>query len=275
MCGEHQIPRDGLLHERHGIKCRDLFFESKGVQESSSACDTIQLAAFQTGCCNQQYVPETSCSVCPDGSAFHTSISIPGGVSRRALTCADISSEASFLDFFNAPGDCDDTFLRRSAAWCQCPGKEVECHLCPRGAAPINLEKTENVLYGGWSCETFQYILALLSHGECSVAPQVLAFDAAAFCCEGVEPPNVCDFCPSGQQVLDPEKIIESPYGAVRCGDVHETLQMVPTEESCDLLLRSFSAELCCGRPGESAATQGSSMFPYYFGIILYGYFWM
>jgi hypothetical protein len=257
LCGEYPLPNDGLLHEGHGIKCRDLFDQTTAIEDGSAQCSLIQLTAFQIGCCHEQYVPENVCSVCPDGSPFQTSISIPGATGRSELTCADIAAEGSFLDFFTTPGDCSDTFLQRSAAWCRCPGHDVQCHLCPNGASPMDLHKTEKVFYG-WSCENFRYITALMSHGECVVAEQVLEFDAQAFCCEGVELPNACDFCPEGQQVLYPDNTITSPYGVHKCSDIEESLQMLPTQAGCDLVKQSLSTAACCGIPGESSALSTS-----------------
>lgn len=258
LCGEYPIPDEGLLQEKNGIRCRDLYSVTTKVEEGTAECNNTQLAAFQTGCCSDEFIPKNVCTVCPDGSPYRTSMEIPGAANRRELTCADIGSEPSFLDFFTTPGSCNDTFLQRSAAWCQCPGQQVECHLCPNGAPPSDLEKTEHVLYG-WNCRSFQYITALLNIGECAVASQVLEFDAAAFCCEGVEPPNVCDFCPSGQEVVDPDKTISSEYGFVRCGDIEQSLQMVPTNDSCTLIKKSFPIEMCCGIPGSSAVMATSA----------------
>lgn len=253
LCGDRPIPNDGLLHEKNGISCRSLFEELTYMEGGTQECDRIQLAAFQTGCCDEQYVPQDVCSVCPDGSPFRTSVSIPGSPERRELTCADIATEGSFLDFFTTPGDCSDTFLQRSAAWCQCPGHEIECHLCPKGAAPTNLDKTENVLYG-WDCRSFQYVTALLNQGECSVAPKILDFDATAFCCEGVEPPNLCDFCPEGEEIVNPAKTIATQYGFVKCGDIEESLRMIPTVGSCQFVKQALNPGMCCGIPGASKA---------------------
>jgi hypothetical protein len=257
LCGEHPIPINGLLQKRHGIRCRDLFDQTSLMEDGSFECSRVQLTAFQTGCCNELYVPDSICSVCPDGSPFHTSISIPGAMGRRTMTCADIPTESSFFDFFTTPGECSDTFLQRSAAWCKCPGHQVQCHLCPNGAAPTDLQKKERVLYG-WTCEHFQYITALLNQGECVVSQQLLEIDAGAFCCEGVEPPNACQFCPDGQQVVHPDRTISTSYGEVACGDIEETLRMVPTEESCDDIKRSFSPEQCCGLPLEKSSADST-----------------
>ena len=263
LCGDQPIPKEGLFRSRHGVRCRDLYDQTmilanddvtaddddnEGWEEE---CQSIQLTAFQTGCCHEQYVPDNVCSVCPDGSPYyHSSISIPGALGRKELTCADLATEASFLDFMTTPGDCGDTFLQRSAAWCRCPGQHVECHLCPNGAAPIDPQKTEHVVYG-WSCENFQYVAALLNQGECALNDQVLEFDARAFCCEGVDPPNVCQLCPTGQELIHPDKTIATPFGFGKCSDIDESLRMMPTEASCDFTKQSFSTEQCCGYTGK------------------------
>lgn len=252
LCGSNPIPDDGLLHQRHGIKCIDLFNQLTYMEGGTEECNIIQLTAYQTGCCNEQYVPVDVCSVCPDGSPYSTDISVPGASNRRELTCAELPSEASFLNYFTTPGDCSDTFLQRSAAWCECPGHKVECHLCPGGASPPDLSKTEQVLYG-WDCSSFQFVTALLSEVECSLASEILEFDAAAFCCEGLDPPDLCPFCPTGQKVADPDKVVPTQYGFLKCGDIEESLRMVPTTESCSLVMQSFDSSLCCEYPGSGA----------------------
>jgi hypothetical protein len=256
LCGDESIPDFTLSHEQDGISCRSLFNELTYVQEGSQECSSIQLTAFQTGCCSEAYVPSKVCSLCPDGTPFRTGITVPGSPGRRELTCQDLSSEASFLDFFTAPGECSDTFLRRSAAWCECPGVEVECTLCPDGSRPPNPYKTENVLYG-WDCASFEYVTALLSSAECPLSNELLEFDASAFCCPHVSPPpNVCSFCPNTQVLGDPEKLVHTGYGTRKCGDIENSLSLVPTESSCSFAKEQFHSDHCCVYPGK--ATSGS-----------------
>jgi hypothetical protein len=254
LCGDESIPDGALSHEQDGVSCRSLFDDLAIAEEESEECKRIQLASFQTGCCSDQFIPDNVCSLCPDGTPFRTGVRIPGSPGRRELTCADLPSEGSFLDFFTTPGDCSDTFLQRSAGWCECPGHKVECHLCPGGRQPPNPYKTENVLYG-WDCQSFQYVTALLSSAECPVAGQLLEFDAAAFCCPEVAPPEVCSFCPETQVVRDPEKVVPTEYGMLKCGDIDSSLSLVPTESSCAFAKKSFDSDLCCAQDTSGSVT--------------------
>lgn len=258
LCGVEHIPDFALSREQDGISCQSLFDEISNVEETSQDCKNIQLTAFQTGCCSETYIPEKVCSLCQDGNSFGTGRNIPNSQGRRELICSDLVTESSFLDFFTAPGDCSDTFLRRSAAWCECPGTEVECTLCPDGSSPPNPYKTENVLYE-WDCANFEYVTALLSSAACPLSSQLLEFDAAAFCCPGVvPPPRVCSFCPNTHVMGDPEKLVHTEYGMLKCGDIETSLSLVPTKDSCSFAKEQFDSNLCCVNR-DNAASGGFS----------------
>lgn len=255
LCGDQPILDGALDHEQDGISCRSLFNAVATIEVDSQECNSIQLTAFQTECCSDDYVPSGVCSLCPEGTQFSTGITIPGTAGRRELSCEDLSSEPSFLDFFTAPGECRDTFLRRSAGWCECPGAKVECNLCPDGSRPPNPFLKENVLYG-WDCASFEFVTALFSSAECPLASQLLDFDAAAFCCPDVKPPpNVCSFCPNTQVLGDPEKLIPTEFGMLKCGDIENSLSLVPTESSCSFAKEQFNTEQCCVYPGEQTSS--------------------
>lgn len=276
LCGDTSIPEhvldlnknnDNQQHQMKNhddgngdISCYDLYRQLENVYDNSSdKCKTIQLSAFQSKCCDETYVPDNVCTLCPSGLPYKTGIVIPGSQGRRELTCADITTEASFLDYIINPGQCSDTFLQRSAAWCQCPGTSVECTLCPDGIAPPNPYKKERVLFG-WDCKSFEYVTSLLSKSECSMASELLEFDAAAFCCpnEFVSPPGVCSLCSNDDDnstenhqqqdysLFDPDKVVMTRYGNLKCGDIEESLSMIPTKESCTTLKNEFDPSLCC-----------------------------
>lgn len=257
LCGSHPIPNNGLLQQKNGISCRKLFDDLTFLEEGTVECGHIQLAAFQTGCCNEQFVPENACSVCPDGSSsYDMATTIPGSATRRELTCADLPTEAYFFDFLTRPGQCDDTFLQRSAAWCGCPGHEVKCHLCPNGETPEDLDRTEKVLYG-WDCRSFQYITALLAEGECSVASEILDFDAAAFCCQGIDAPDLCPMCPTGQILSNPDREVRTEYGTMKCGEIEDSLRMIPSLKGCAVARQSVNSGQCCEFSGARSSVGG------------------
>jgi hypothetical protein len=230
------------------VTCSLLINALNGIDDGTLDCDNLQLAGFQTGCCGSNLdIPSHTCTVCPDATTLpYPDIGIPGSQGRRDLTCGELASEPSFFDYFTEVGDCRDTFLQRSAAWCKCPGVEIECTLCPDGKRPPNPEWMENVLYG-WTCSSFEFVTALLSHQECPMASELFEFDAAAFCCPNdVAPPGVCSFCPSGQQVANPNRVISTTYGSLTCGEIDESLSLIPTEVSCNFARERFSDQECC-----------------------------
>ncbi len=246
LCGNSSLPIDSLQRERNGIYCRDLFDGLIDVQNPDE-CGEIQLTAFQTGCCDGTFLPDV-CSICPENAPFQTATPVPATEGRPELTCADLQGESSFWEYLISPGDCSDTFLRRSAGWCGCSGQEIYCPICPDGSRPPEPTKTEKVLYG-WDCSVFEYVLALLSESECYLADEILEFDASAFCCPHLAaPPDVCSFCPESQVVIDPDIIISSEYGPVTCGDIDDSMRLIPTIEACQYTQQKFDAALCCGQ---------------------------
>ena len=269
------------------LTCQSLLnrLSASNAQEFSDECRRTQLAAFQIGCCGESFVPRHACAVCPDGSPFNSNIPVPhtkkqtidstAGFTNNdygdnneeqedsttdgsSLTCGDLPDLPSFLDYFNTPGDCKDTYLQRSARWCECPGREIECSICPDGSPMPDPEKFESVLYG-WDCATFEYVVALLDEQECSMKSSILEFDASSFCCPHVvPPPDVCQFCPSTQVLARREKEVITDYGLLTCGDIADSLSLVPNEESCDFAISKFNTDLCCeytSLVNESAAT--------------------
>lgn len=81
-------------------------------------------------------------------------------------------------------------------------------------------------------------------------------FDAVSFCCPEMVPatPSICQFCPDGTSVMDPGKIISSGYGPSTCGEIQESIELIPTAASCDYTKSKFGIDLCC-TSGESTAS--------------------
>jgi hypothetical protein len=254
LCGpDNPLPSDSLLRNNNGVSCRQLFDSLYGITEGSDDCNKIQLTSIQMGCCDS--APTEVCSVCPDGGPYLTGQSIPGTRGRSDLKCSDIQNEDSFYDYMVAPGDCSDTFLQRSAAWCGCAGSEIKCPLCPDGSSPLDPFKTEKVLYG-WNCHAFEYIHSLFSPSECPLAAEMLEFDAAAFCCPHLlSPPGICEFCHEGTTVADPEKLVSSGYGPISCGDIEESMRLIPTLTSCAYTRSKFDPSICCSSSGAGSSS--------------------
>ena len=260
LCGNgNQVP--GLAFDsetQDDDKSCSLFVNAlAGVEDGTRDCHNLQLAAYQTGCCgkNPDFVPHHACTLCPDASPYRADVEIPGSQGRRGLTCGDLSSEPAFLDFFSSPGDCGDTFLQRSAAWCKCPGVELECTLCPGGTSPPNPDRMEHVLFG-WTCKSFEFVTALLGRDECPNAAEILEFDAAAFCCPDIEPPPaVCSLCPESQSIQNKDMVVASEYGTLTCGEIEASFSLIPTRESCEFALAKFPTNECCTDRGDGAFT--------------------
>jgi len=272
LCGpDNQLPSDSLLRENNGLACSELFnrLNNGSIEEGSEDCKLIQLLSIQTGCCDSDTadVPKV-CSVCPDGGPYMLGVDIPGARGRPDMKCGDLEGDASFLDYMATPGDCSDTFLQRSAAWCGCAGTEVKCPLCPDGSRPPDPFKTEKVLYG-WDCNVFEYIHSLLNDPECHMADEILEFDAAAFCCpHTADSPGICEFCPEGKTVTDPEKLISSEYGPLTCGDIEESMRLIPTARSCLFTRNKFDTDICCSSSAASTTSNKSILRLHWMSVI-------
>jgi hypothetical protein len=254
LCGpDNPLSSESWSRSGNDMDCPTLY-DSLGedLLEGSEECKRLQLLSFQTGCCDSNAITPAVCSVCPDGGPFLYGVEIPSA-GRAALKCGDLTNDTSFLDYMVQPGDCSDTFTQRSAAWCGCAGTSIQCSLCPDGSKPPNPSKTEEVLYG-WDCNVFEYIFSLLNEAECYSSAEMLEFDAAAFCCPlAGQSPNTCQFCPEGTSVTDPDKIISSDYGSLKCGDIQESIELIPTAKSCEFTKSKFNIEICCTSSGSAA----------------------
>jgi hypothetical protein len=254
LCGpDNPLSSESWSRSGNDMGCPTLY-DSLGeeILEGSEECKRIQLLSFQTGCCESNAIPPPVCSVCPDDAPFLTGVEIPSA-GRAELKCGDLTNDTSFLEYLERPGDCSDTFLQRSAAWCGCAGNSIQCPLCPDGSKPPNPSKTENLLYG-WDCNAFEYIFSLLNEAECHSAAEILEFDATAFCCQLFDQsPRICQFCPDGTSIGDPDRIISSDYGPLKCGDIQESIELIPTAKSCEFTKSKFNTDLCCTSSGSVA----------------------
>jgi hypothetical protein len=240
--------------------CTDLVDASLELTAGTQECAATQLANFQYDCCDE--APRGLCTLCPDGASFQALTVVPAfDPDGEDITCADLNGDEGFLDFIFEAGTCSDTKLRRSAAWCGCPGVNRECTLCPDGSKPPNPTLVDNVYYG-LDCDAFDFVSAYFSADECPrLTTEFYEFDAAAFCgCPDSPIPDVCDLCPDGEEVIYPNLKLGS--GKFNCRELALSTRYLPSIQPCVRALSFYRekgfVDECCGTPIWSQSNKSS-----------------
>ena len=229
--------------------CSGLVSQAQKTVARTAECANIQLELYQNGCCNG--TPRERCTLCPDGQAFDGSAMVPNFKPHDTdIACADLNADPTFLGYLFESGKCADTLLRRSAAWCKCPGVERQCSLCPNGERPPNPGLIDPVYYG-WDCDTFDYMSSYFSQSECGyLVNSILEFDAPSYCgCTDSPIPNVCDLCPPGQMLAHPNLML-GQNKRFSCRELALSTLYIPSEGPCTRVLNTHQANgyvrACC-----------------------------
>ena len=232
--------------------CDTLKSEVSGLADGSDECGNKQLEAYQIGCCTRP--PFFHCTICPDGSDHERQNVIPLGTGARDPTCAEGQFRANlFLAPFEI-GNCEDTFARRSAHYCGCPGVTQDCTLCPDGAAPLKTDDEIAFAFNN-NCNGVQYLYSLFSSQDCVDVPLTYGFDGAAFCrCPNYSAQEdfECSLCGEGKVVPDRSKIWTGSNIEWTCGQAEDNAKYFNRQSSCDDLLATAREECGC----VSSATQ-------------------
>jgi hypothetical protein len=252
--------------------CSDLSLYSSTLTTSTRECSATHLENYQSFCCEE--APSDLCTICPDGAFFRANTVVPNfDPEENDLTCADINTDTTFLDFISEPGSCSDTLLQRSAAWCGCPGVSRECSLCPDGSRPPLQERVDKVYYG-WNCAAFDFVSSYFKSDECvDLAENVFEFDAASFCgCPDSPKPEICDLCPDGQELINAQSELGS--GAFTCEELHVSIGFIPSIDPCVRVMTSFRelgyVDQCCGVRDESSGA-GCELYKVIVAPIVFG----
>lgn len=216
---------------------------------TSDECGFIQLIAYQSDCC--RVAPSGVCTLCPDGASFNAATVIPSFTPDGEDTvCADILSDNRFLDTIDKKGVCEDTLLRRSSVWCQCPDVQRQCSLCPGGASPPDPTKVDKV-FTNRNCATYEFFSTFYTASECVQGLEFFfEFDAATFCdCPNTVPPTVCSLCQDGEEVILPN--IKPGNEEYTCGELEFAMSLLPTTGECitrkTVIRANGVLDECCG----------------------------
>jgi hypothetical protein len=230
-------------------ECLELVEDTEKMIARTPQCAALQLELYQTGCCTKP--PRDKCTLCPDGRSFDGSSVVPNFEPADGdVSCADLNADESFLDYLFESGTCDDTLLRRSAAWCGCPGVERQCSLCPNGERPPNPGLIDPVYYG-WDCDTFDFVSSYFSKGECrGLVDSIFEFDAPSYCgCTDSPIPDVCDLCPPGHIIANPDMYL-GHNNRFTCRELALSTRYIPADEPCERVLSTHESNgyigACC-----------------------------
>lgn len=241
-CGNGEVPSEDE-------DCTELIERASTTIARTPMCAESQLELFQQGCCTQP--PRDRCTLCPDGRSFSGSNVVPNFQPTDGdFSCADLNADVAYLDYLFESGTCDDTLLRRSAAWCGCPGVERKCSLCPNGERPRNPTLVDPVYYG-WDCDTFDFVSSYFSENECrGLVDEIFEFDAPSFCgCAEAPIPNVCDLCPPGQMISNPDLYL-GHNDRFTCRELALSTRFIPAEGPCERAVAAHKSNgyvsACC-----------------------------
>jgi len=264
--------KEGLRYPDEEI-CTELLPRTNGMFKTDFDCQTLQLEAYQKGCCFQPPKGDY-CGYCADGSEANMDAIVPEGQFVDGMVCFDyMYRNEAYLGIFE-DGTCADTFLQRAGHYCGCPDQKQECWLCPDQAPPNNGGKGD-----GWvtnsNCRGIEFLFSLLKEDECASFPMDAGVDLAIFCgCGGLNQTEIeeqqeifqCELCRGGGVLLNPSAIYTdgSSDGFVKnCQQADDFARdVVKTPYACNNPNYFGAArEVCCSTDsGAATATAGLSI---------------
>lgn len=215
--------------------CSEIAFEVALLPPGQCQQATNDLAGFDTAalCCENIERPN-QCSLCSSQEQL-----VPvRAVTTQAygeVTCAELQDAATLTTTDSA---CQ--WLQDEAGGTCCmqrPEGGTTCELtCPDGSLPPDPSKRDPV--SGHSCQDLALEYAQFSSDECDkdAISSTIGFDAVAFCCPRVDPPEECFLCPPGEELLYPERVLFA-YKGHSCFDLGTSLRHVVGETKCQSIL--------------------------------------
>jgi hypothetical protein len=175
-------------------------------------------------------VTET-CDLCPDGSTPLNGDKVVPGFDAEP-TCSDLVTVREIDG--NATCEAATSVL---AAYCGCEGV-VGCSLCPEGSIVEDPDRVELLHFQ--SCAFWEAQAQIQRYPDACDDLEV-EFSYSAFCCSGVEAPNMCSFC--GDSGLSDETRVV--FDDVTCGDLDTQAAFLLEDTICTKLQSSY-ASFCC-----------------------------
>ena len=191
--------------------CTSLAPRTNGLFNTDNDCLTLQLEAYQKGCCNNP--PFEFCDYCPDGTDYNPDMIVPTGQYVGGLTCFDYKYQNQAHIGLFSDGVCEDTFLQRAGFYCGCPNTQQSCWLCPDGNPPNKPGKGDSWVTST-DCRGIEFMFSLFDELECKNFPMDAGADLAIFCgCGGLNQTEIeeqqelfqCELCRNGGFVVNPD----------------------------------------------------------------------
>lgn len=234
---DQQIP---LLH----VPCSEVTLSASQVSPNECAMTLIPGFDLSSVCCENRE-PLNLCTLCSSDEYL-----IPSRTVRSQqygeVTCKDFEEAVALV---NSMEMCQSLQEQAAEFCCVDLAKSAlgPCELrCPNGAPPADLEKKDPVT--GYTCSDLivEYSKFPDLDQQClNSAASSLGFDGVAFCCPDVDPLKECSTCPSGQELLYPERVLFL-YHDHSCSTLDESLAYVVGKPACQRLLDESRAENNC-----------------------------
>lgn len=247
LCDDGDTLLSDQVYPLTGTSCADIAYYVSLLSEdecrNNGANDIFEFDP-KALCCPNMERPN-NCTICSSDQWFNplatASTELYGSVS-----CAVVQDAASLI---TSETHCGTLREEAGSQCCTDTPPPVSCELiCPDGAPPPDPFKSDPVT--GHSCESLAFSYSQLSEDQCQNAAATLGFDAVAFCCSNVSIPNQCPVCPSGQELLFPERVLFT-YKEHSCQTIQESLRFVVGDGStCQWYLdQSRAIQYCQCRP--------------------------
>jgi hypothetical protein len=129
-----------------------------------------------------------------------------------------------------------------------------DCSLCPNGSQLEDL--TRGLAFRSGTCGSAESLLRTVSNGSCDVVRESInsIYDQTAFCCSGIDPPDVCVLCGEhGTPAENPNTLIlpslhpDTPstlQNGGTCGSVNNLAQYIKDEAECEAFQKAST--ICC-----------------------------
>jgi hypothetical protein len=234
---DHEIP---LLQ----VPCAEAALNAS--QLSPGECVVTLTSGYDASsvCCENTEAPNT-CKVCSEQYQLIPSRTVSSQLYGQ-VTCKDFEEAASLVV---SEEMCQS--LQHEAATTCCmdlsKSESSQCELrCPDGSIPVDLSKRDPVT--GYTCSDLVYAYSRFPDNgqDCqNSTASTIGFDGVAFCCPALNPPKECSTCPSGQELLYPDRILFL-YQEHSCRTLDESLAYVVGKTACEQILADSRAENNC-----------------------------
>ena len=207
-------------------------------------CQASDLEGFNvTALCCANVEPPGQCTICSSGAELIPS-RIVSTISYGEVRCGDVETAASLA---TNSGTCRSLLQEVGRRCClEIPNPDACMLRCPDGSLPPDPSKLDPVT--GYTCQSLASEYAAIAEGDCDKAATLVGFDAVAFCCPNVEPPDECSVCSPGETLLFPERVLFA-YDDHTCATITESVRYAMGSACQDIIDASRAKRNCQCRP--------------------------